>query len=108
MQGAVAGDITTAWTQRRRRARELIERYPHAAEQLKLYAALLEVQEPVFYETLDDRPPARSLADHVAERVLSKVVDCSIAHGPTAMAETLQRWRQGDGVEIVTAWLRGA
>jgi len=109
MPEAVASDVTTAWTQRRRRAHELIERYPHAAEQLRLYEALLDIQEPAFYEALDARPPAGSLPDYVADRVLPRVVDCSIAHGPSAMAGTvLERWRQSGGAELVTAWLRGA
>ena len=34
--------------ERRRRTTDLIEKQPHAAEQLRLYAAVLDLQEPVF------------------------------------------------------------
>src|SRR6185436_672332 len=96
-----------AWTDRRRRASELSEQYPHAAPELALYAALLDVQESVFHEALDARPAAAALADWVAERVLSRVVDASVVHGPPVLGETaLDRWRRGDGVEMVGAWLR--
>ena len=97
----------TAWTERRRRASELVERHPHAAEQLGLYVALLEVQEPAFHDALDHGPAAGGLAAYVADRVLASVVDCSIAHGPPPLAEVaLERWRRGDGAELVAAWLR--
>jgi len=78
---AVTG-AKAAWTERRRRASELAEQCPHAAPQLALYAALLDVQESVFHEALDARPAAAALPDWVAERVLSRVVDASVVHGP--------------------------
>ena len=99
--------VTTAWAERRRRAQELLGRYPHAAEQLRLYAALLEVQEPAFCDALDHGPAAGVLPDYVADRVLSRVVDCTVGHGPPALAEAvLARWRRTGGAALVTAWLR--
>ncbi len=99
----------TAWAERRRRASELAEQYPHAAQQLGLYVALLEVQEPAFHDALDAGPAAADLPAYVAERVLARVVDCSVIHGPPALAEAaLGRWRQAGGAELVSAWLRDA
>src|SRR5262245_65911769 len=100
-------EIRTVWTERRRRASELAERYPHAAPQLALYAALLEVQEPAFHTALDHNPVAAELPGYVAEHVLPGVVDCSVVHGPPVLAEAaLDRWRRVDAAEMVGAWLR--
>jgi FdhE protein len=107
MPVAAPTEITATWTARRRRAGELIERYPHAAEPLGLYLALLEVQEPVFSEALDRGPVANALPAYVATRVLSSVVDRSVSHGPPLLAEAvLERWRRGDGAALIGAWLR--
>ena len=98
-----------AWTARRRRASELAERYPHAIEQLRLYAALLDVQEPAFHDAVDRHPSGAELPAYVAERVLPDVVDCSVVHGPPALAEAaLDRWRRAEGAELITDWLRDA
>ena len=107
MHAAAATGAKTAWTERRRRASELAEQYAHAAQQLGLYVALLEVQEPAFHDALDTRPAAAQLPDYVAERVLPRVVDCSVVHGPPALAEAaLDRWRRAGGAELIVAWLR--
>src|SRR5262249_52553962 len=56
---------------------------------------------------LDHRPTAEELPAYVATRVLSRVVDRSVTHGPAPLAEAaLDRWRQGDGTELIAAWLR--
>lgn len=107
MQAEVPTGALAAWTERRLRARELTERYSHAAQQLTLYAALLDVQEPAFHGALDDRPAAGSLPVYVAERVLRPVVDVSLVHGPPALAAAaMECWRQGAGDKLVAAWLR--
>src|SRR6185295_11387416 len=104
--GALTG-VKTAWTERRRRASELAEQYPHAAQQLGLYGALLEVQEPAFHAALEAGPAAAELPDYVADRVMSRVVDCSVIHGPPVLAEAaIERWRRAGGGELVSAWLR--
>jgi formate dehydrogenase accessory protein FdhE len=100
--------VTTAWTERRRRASELRERYPHAAEPLGLYLALLDVQEPAFYQAREHGPVAGGLPAYVADHVLARVVDTSVAHGPPVLAEAaLEQWRRANGAELVAAWLRG-
>ena len=95
------------WTERRRRASELSEQYPHASPQLALYAALLDAQESAFHEALGARPAPSDLPAYVAERVLPEVVDRSVTHGPPLLREAApDRWRRGDGAELVSAWLR--
>ena len=65
--------------------------------------ALLEVQELAFDDALDARPAAAELPDYVADRVMSRVVDCSVVHGPPALADLGgplldgRRLRGGDG-----------
>jgi FdhE protein len=109
MQASAATGVTANWTERRRRAHELIERYPHASEQLALYAALLDVQESAFGAALDESPSAASLPEYVADRVLAQVVDRTIAHGPPALGEAaLARWRQDAGADLIRDWLREA
>jgi FdhE protein len=96
-----------AWAARRRRAAELTEQYPHAAQQLALFAALLDAQESAFHDALDARPAAAALPSWTAEHVLPRVVDVSVVHGPRVLAEAARdRGRQGDGPELVEAWLR--
>jgi len=54
-----------AWARRRRRAGQLLERYPFAAQLLHLYGALLDAQERAFLAALDERPaPATVRASH--------------------------------------------
>ncbi len=62
---AVASLATEAWARRRRRTRQLVERHAFAADLLRLYEALLDVQEPAFLRARDDRPePARARRLH--------------------------------------------
>ena len=51
--------VAPPWAERRRRARELAARWPHAAEMLRLYAALLDVQEPASRAALERTPGPR-------------------------------------------------
>ena len=109
MQTEASTAAKTAWADRRRRASELAKQQPDAAQQLGLYGALLDVQEPAFHNALGAGPAAGELPDDVAERVLPRVVDCSVAHGPPALAEAApDRWRQAGGGELISAWLREA
>lgn len=98
--------IDSTWTARRRRADELGGRWPHAAEMLRLYAALLAVQEPAARAARDDRPSAGDLARYVAERVMPAVVSATIASGPVALARAMIEPR-GGSIAMVAAWLAG-
>src|SRR5262249_33603488 len=104
-EAAVASLANEAWAprrrpappRRRRRARLLAERYAFAAELLRLYEALLDVQEPAFMTARNDRPDPAELAAYAADRVMSGVIDATLKAGPTALgAAVRERRRDGD------------
>jgi formate dehydrogenase maturation protein FdhE len=97
-----------AWARRRRRARALAERHGYAAELLRLYQALLDVQERAFLRALDDRPDPTTLAGYVAARVIPGVAEATVAAGPPPLAITVRdRVRDGHPAALVAKWLAG-
>jgi formate dehydrogenase maturation protein FdhE len=98
------------WTERRERAAALLARYPFAGDVLRLYAAVVPVQERAFRSARDDAPPsdATQLASYIAERVLPPVVDVSVAHGPHRLSEAVrERVAAGQLADLVARWLGG-
>lgn len=96
------------WTDRRRRAEALRERYPFAREVLTLYGALLDPQEQAFKAARADPPDPHRVAGYVADRVLPAVVDVTLASGPAKLAEFVRsRADAADPVEIIQSWLGG-
>ena len=83
-EAAVASLANEAWARRRRRARLLAERYAFVTELLRLYEALLDVQEPAFMTARDDRPDPARLAAYAADRVMSGIIDATLKAGPAA------------------------
>ncbi|TMR97987.1 formate dehydrogenase accessory protein FdhE [Nonomuraea basaltis] len=65
----------------RARAGELRERYPHAAEVLRLYMALAEV-----WESVGDRVPPGGPVEWAQAHVLPRVVEATARHGPPLLA----------------------
>ena len=98
--------VASAWAARRRRANALLHRWPHAAEILRLYIALLDVQEPASRAAREDRPALDELAGYVATRVVPAVMGATIEAGPAALAATL-RGPLGPPDAMVRAWLAG-
>jgi len=105
---AVASTELSPWADRRRRTRQLLERHAFADQILRLYSALLDVQERAFLAALRDRPEPATLAPYVARHVTAGVVEATALAGPPALAATLR-----DGVEeaaavgMIAAWLAG-
>ncbi len=98
--------IRSPWPARRRRARQLRERYPFAAEVLTLYLALLDVQEPAF-----EAATGRSLeaAPSLARELLPRVIEATVAAGPARLAgAAVARFHTADLDDVVGRWLRGA
>jgi FdhE protein len=96
------------WTERRERAAVLLERYPFAAELLRLYGALVDVQERAFVAARSDEPEPAELAPYVVQHVLRQVVDATIAHGPKELGVAAQeRLDAGHLDDLVAEWLRG-
>jgi formate dehydrogenase accessory protein FdhE len=94
------------WIERRRRALQLRERHPFAAEVLTLYLALLDVQEPAFAAAAGAAPER---APGLAREVLPRVIDATIAAGPDRLAEgAVGRFHSADLDDVIGRWLRGA
>ncbi len=74
------------WTERRRRAAELTERWPFAAEVLTFYGALLAVQERVWEAAQTELFDPSQTAVYVAERALPPVLAVTISSGPEKLA----------------------
>ena len=107
-EAAVASLANEAWARRRRRARLLAERYAFVTELLRLYEALLDVQEPAFMTARDDRPDPARLAAYAADRVMSGIIDATLKAGPAAHgAAARERVRDGDPAGFVAKWLAG-
>jgi len=93
------------WPDRRRRAAQLRERHPFAAEVLTLYLALLDVQEPAFAAAAGAPPGA---AAGLARELLPRVIDVTVAAGPARLAESaVARFHSADLDDVVGRWLRG-
>ena len=105
---SVASMTTETWARRRRRARQLAERHTFAGELLRLYEALLDVQEPAFLKARDDRPEPGRLAAYAAGRILGEVAAATITAGPPALAAAVRdRLRDARPDEFVNRWLAG-
>lgn len=94
------------WPERRRRAEQLRDRHPFAAEVLTLYLALLDVQEPAF-------EAARGLAPEavagLARELLPRVLDATVAAGPALLSEAaVGRFHSADLDDLIGRWLRGS
>jgi formate dehydrogenase maturation protein FdhE len=99
-------ETRSPWPDRRRRAQQLRDRHPFAAEVLTLYLALLDVQEPAF-EAAAGRPPAA--ARDLARELLPRVIDATAAAGPSKLAESaVARFHSADLDDVIGRWLRGA
>lgn len=98
--------VAPPWGGRRRRATELVERWPFAGQMLRLYAALLGAQERGWAAALDDRPGRDRLASYVAERVMPDVLEETLAAGPPALVESVRARAAAGGLdESVRRWL---
>jgi len=105
MEQAVAG-AANPWPLRRERAAELAERFPHAAEMLRLYQALTVVQEAAYQEARAATPPSHEIADFAATRVLPNVVDATVSSGPTQLRDgVISVFCSADLVNLVQRWL---
>ncbi len=97
-----------AWRSRRLRATLLQERYPFAAELLRLYGALLDVQELAFEAAQVEGISPAGAARFAAEAVLPRVVQVTAMNGPALLGAQIQeRLATADPVALVEEWLTG-
>jgi hypothetical protein len=107
-----APDIDRAgspWASHRRRAEDLRERHPFAAEVLTLYLGLLEVWEDSWEIARQDPPAPGHLAEWAAERVLPGLVKATEAAGPEPLAVAARDFLEAGRLEeSLAGWLAGA
>lgn len=109
------------WSDRRRRAQELVERWPFAADVLTFYAALAGVQEMAWSSVRADMPRPNDAVSYAEQHVLPRVMEASVASGPqqlvyalvdrferTHFPETAGRWLAGDEMPAVDRYLARA
>jgi len=98
------------FTDRRRRAAELAERWPFAAEVMTLYTAVVDVQEGAANEAMDDPPVSlTNVPAWVAARVMPQMFRATVAAAPVLLATAAQSMLHGrDLAQPVARWLWGA
>ena len=111
---AAVGQSANPWPLRRERAAELAERYPHAAEMLRLYQALSVVQERAFEQAREIFPSPSGggqgggIAEFAATRVLPLVVDATVSSGPVRLRDgVISVFCSADLVNLLQRWLDG-
>src|SRR5437868_8682912 len=112
LEAAIA-ESANPWPLRRERAAELAERYPHAAEMLRLYQALIPVQERAYLEALANNfPPPRgegrvgAVAALAAERVAPSIVDVTVSAGPPRLRDgVITVFSTANLVAMIQRWL---
>jgi formate dehydrogenase maturation protein FdhE len=105
---SAVAERTTTYTDRRKRAAELAERYDFAREPLALYGAVAEAQERVFDRARVDQPGVNELAAYVVRSSLPDVMGAVMGAGTETLREAvLLRFHEGDLERMVTSWLRG-
>ena len=101
MQVLEAAVAANPWPLRRARAAELAERFPHAAEMLRLYQALTVVQEAAYRI-----PSPHNVAAHAAQQVLPAVIDVTVEAGPRALRDgVVALYASANMEEIIQRWL---
>jgi len=105
LQAAVA-QSANPWPLRRERAVELASRYPHATEMLRLYQALVPVQEAVYLEFRSTAGRFEDIPDFAVERVLPAIVDATVSSGPTRLRDgAITVFCSADLKGLVRRWL---
>jgi hypothetical protein len=102
------------WAERRRRAAELEERWPFAAEVLVFYRALLDAQERVFELARSELTDPSRTVPYAVARALPMVRAVTTASGPEALARAVADLLPEGGKvstaqweDKVTRWLDG-
>ncbi len=96
------------WTERRRRAAELGDRWPFASEVLTFYRHVLDAQERVYEAVLEDPPEPDATVPYVARQAVPLVCEVAAAHGPEPLRQALGGDEPQEVWEArVRAWLGG-
>jgi hypothetical protein len=104
---AAASRTANPWPLRRERAAELAERYPHAAEMLRLYQALTVVSEKL-PSAVYGGGQGGGIAAFAVDHVLPGVIDATVEFGPRALRDgVVSVFCSADLVNLVQRWLDG-
>ncbi|HEY6201520.1 MAG TPA: formate dehydrogenase accessory protein FdhE [Candidatus Limnocylindria bacterium] len=105
---SAVAERVTSYSERRRRAAELAERFDFAREPLALYGAVAEAQERAFDRAAADHPSLDDLPAYVVRAALPDVMSAVMTAGTETLREAvLLRFHEGDLERMVTSWLRG-
>jgi FdhE protein len=97
------------WSGRRERALRLLEKHPHAAELLRLYAALCDAWCELADQIVAERPDTNALPAFAVERVMPKVVEATLAAAPESLRSmVVTTFHGGDLQGLVRRWLADA
>ncbi len=115
------------WTERRRRAAELGDRWPFAAEVLTFYTALLDAQERIYDAARSELSDPSRTIDYTVARALPMVCEVTASRGPQRLAgavadlptdggnvstaqwaEKVERWLDGGELSAVDGYLARA
>ena len=108
---AAVGELANPWPLRRERAAELQTRYPHAADVLRIYQALIPVWETAF-KTFPPPPAGEGqgggsdVAAFAVARVLPAIIDATVASGPARLRDgVISVFCTADLTDLVRRWL---
>ena len=97
-----------AWSDRRRRAEQLLAGDSPVADQLMLYVALCDAWSETAAEVSAAPPRPGDLVAYVIDSVMPRVVARTLVAGPEALREAVvSTFHEGDRGAMVTAWLAG-
>ena len=112
-----ATPATDPWPGRRQRTDELASRYPHAADILRLYRALLDPQEDAFHAALSSPSPLvgegqggglTELSAFAVTHVLPGIIDATIEAGPPVLRDgVIALFASADLEDLMRRWLDG-
>jgi len=108
---AAAAATANPWPLRRERAAELAQRYPHAAEMLRLYQALTVVQEAAYKRPSPLAGEGQSggsldIAAIAVKDVLPGVIDVTVEAGPPALRDgVITLYGTANLEDLIQRWL---
>ena len=101
-----ATPATDPWPARRQRTDELASRYPHAAEMLRLYRALLDPMADAFDAARADGPAHADLPLFAVQRVLPGIIDATIEAGPSVLRDgVIALFASADPEGLMQHWI---
>ena len=108
MTPSLAVAASSRYEQRKQRAEELALRWPFAAEVLRFYAVLLDVQQLVNARVQTAAFDPHDAVAFAAQHVVPRVVEASVTHGPPALQQgVLERFDAIDFEKTIRSWLHG-